>query len=141
MDSGRAGPVRGLGLRAKAARRRGNSPILVGGGRRCGLQTRGLVVDLGRDALQASLVLATVVGAEQEFTAVGQDHADVGLGAAAVATVGSRELAGGSKSCGHFASLHSFRSYTSVQHTTRPPAFPQPGHSWFALGVATYLCV
>jgi hypothetical protein len=51
-----------------------------------------LVVEADRDAAELLSVLTGVVGAEQELTAAGEGHADVGLGSATVASVISGQL-------------------------------------------------
>jgi hypothetical protein len=60
----------------------------------------GLVVDHDSDLLELVTVLACVVGAEEELAAGGELDTEVGLGAAAVATVFSRQRSGrGNSSC------------------------------------------
>ena len=56
------------------------------------LDALGLVVDLERDLTELVGVLLAVVGAEEELEAAGQGDADVRLGAAPVAPVGSSQL-------------------------------------------------
>lgn len=50
-----------------------------------------LVVEVRSDLAELVTVLASVVGAEEEFTTSLQAHPEVGLGAASVTTVNSAE--------------------------------------------------
>jgi hypothetical protein len=56
------------------------------------LDALGLVVDLKRHLAELVRVLLAVVGAEEKLEAAGQGDADVRLGAAPVAPVGSSQL-------------------------------------------------
>ena len=67
----------------------------------------GLVLDLNSDARVRLGVAARVVGAEQQLTAAGKLHAEVGLRAATVATVQGREWRTRGNCSGHF-SPHSY---------------------------------
>src|SRR5690606_27371347 len=74
-----------------------------------GVEPVGLVVDLHGDLADRLAVLTHVVSAEQQFTTGVENHSDVRLGAAAVATVSSCQRPGGGKSSSHFAFLSSRR--------------------------------
>ncbi len=50
-------------------------------------ETTGLVMDLGRDLTKLVFVGACVVGTEQEFSAIAQFGAYVGLSTTAIATI------------------------------------------------------
>lgn len=63
-----------------------------------------LILYLCGDLLEFRLELAPMVGTEEQFTAAGQDDAQVRLGAAAVAAVSGRQRARGGQNSSHVAS-------------------------------------
>ena len=94
-----AGPARLPGLsrrRAVAHRLRAvldRSALLERGDRGCLVEPVGVVVDADRDLAQPVFVVVPVVPAEEKFRPGAEDGADVGLGTAAVATVGRGQFA------------------------------------------------
>jgi hypothetical protein len=56
------------------------------------LDSLGLVMDLERHLTELVSVLLAVVGAEEKLEPAGQGDADVRLGAAPIATIGSSQL-------------------------------------------------
>ncbi len=80
------------------------SAFLFGRGRRRSGQPLRLVLYFRGDLLEFWLELATVVGAEEQFSAGHQDDAQVCLGAAAVAAVSGRQRARGCQNSSHVAS-------------------------------------
>lgn len=80
------------------------SAFLIGRGRRRSGQPLRLVLYFRGDLLEFWLELATVVGAEEQFSAGHQDDAQVCLGAAAVAAVSGRQRARGCQNSSHVAS-------------------------------------
>ena len=67
--------------------------LFVGGDGRSVTQLVSLVVDVDGDGAELFAVLAGVVGTEQQLATGGELYAEVGLGAAAVATVQSCQCA------------------------------------------------
>src|SRR5262245_18850529 len=107
---------------------RSASALVVGRDRRRVVETVGLVVDTDGDLPELVAVLAGVVGAEEELAAAGQLDAKVGLGSAAVTTVGRGQCARGNCSgheslpfCGCLASNGPRRRYVprSASHLTQ----------------------
>jgi hypothetical protein len=71
---------------------------------RDGHQAVCLILYVGGDLLEFWLELTTMVGAEEQFAATGQDNAQVCLGAASVAAVSGRQRARGGQNSSHVAS-------------------------------------
>ena len=65
------------------------------------LDPLGLVVDLQRHLTELVGVLLRVVGAEEKLETAGQSDADVRLGAAPIATIGSSQLGTFDDCCAH----------------------------------------
>ena len=105
------------------------------------LEPTTLVLDVNRHLAQGLLVLAPVVGAEQELTAGPEPDAHVRLGAAAVAAVLGGQRTGGRKRCCYVASLRSVLNCLSsgvpVPGTTvNQQCFVPAGRAeWFAESV------
>jgi hypothetical protein len=76
-------------------------PLLGGRGCRGLVEPVGLVLNVGPVGSQRLRVLASVVGAEQKVAAAYKDCTDVGLGAAAVASVGDGQRLGWGKGSSH----------------------------------------
>lgn len=76
-------------------------PLLGGSGRRGFDEPVGLVLYVGPVRTERLCVLASVVGAEQKVAAAYKDSTDVGLGAAAVASVGDGQRLGWGKGSSH----------------------------------------
>src|SRR3954454_20510568 len=87
-----------------ARRGREVSALFFCDGRRNRRESLRLVLYLSGDLLEFRLELATVVGAEEQFSAAEQDDAHVRLGAAAVAAVSGRQRARGGQNSSHVAS-------------------------------------
>lgn len=102
---------------------------LLGGGRGGGrAEPTGLVLYLHGDLLELRLELPSVVGAEEQLAAAGQDDAQVGLGAATVATVGRGERTRGGQNSSHVASSLARRAV--VPGSTSNQAEFVPAHSF-----------
>jgi len=70
-----------------------DSALVVGRDCRRGSQLTGFVVPLDSERPKLVLVAAAMMTAEQQLTAIGEDSADVGLSAAAIAAVDGPEWA------------------------------------------------
>src|SRR5688572_20629975 len=80
------------------------SVFLVGGTGLHGSEPICLILYFRGDLLEFRLELASVVGAEEQFTAADQDDAQVGLGAATVTAVCCGQRARGGQNSSHVAS-------------------------------------
>src|SRR3954454_10362400 len=80
------------------------SALFFGRVGRNGRQPLRLVLYLSGDLLEFRLELATVVGAEEQFSAAQEDDAQICLGAATVAAVSGRQRARGGQNSSHVAS-------------------------------------
>lgn len=79
----------------------GGLPLLVRSDSRGFGKPVGLVLYVGPVGAERLCVLATVVGAEQKVAAAYKDRTDVGLSAAAVASVGDGQRLGWGKGSSH----------------------------------------
>jgi hypothetical protein len=103
----------------------GKSVLTVRGANELLVESLGLVVDRDGHLTQPLGVLATVVRAKQQLAAAVESYSHVGLGCAAVASVGRGK--GGSRGYrrGHVvASFRCAAGYTSPQHQTTSFASP-----------------
>lgn len=104
------------------------SALLVRSGLRSGQPLR-LVLYLSGDLLEFRLELATVVGAEEQFSTAQQDDAQVSLGAAAVAAIGGRQRARGGQNSSHVASSLARRAVVPGSTSNQPQNVPARGFS------------
>ena len=112
-----------------ARRGRAGSALFFGDGRRNGRQPLRLILYLSGDLLEFRLELATVVGAEEQFTAAEQDDAQVCLGASAVAAIGGRQRARGGQNSSHVASSLARRAVVPGSTSNQPENVPARGFS------------
>ena len=114
------------------ARRGTRVSALFLGGCCCGSsrQALSLVLYLSGDLLEFRLELATMVGAEEQFSAAQQDDAQVCLGAAAVAAIGGRQWARGGQNSSHVASSLARRAVVPGSTSNQPENVPARGFSW-----------
>ena len=105
------------------------SALFFGGGCGNGREPLRLVLYLSGDLLEFRLELATVVGAEEQFSAADQDDAYVRLGAAAVAAVCGRQRARGGQNSSHVASSLARRAVVPGSTSNQPQNVPARGFS------------
>jgi hypothetical protein len=96
---------------------------------RYGRESVGLILYFRGDLLEFRLELTSVVGAEEQFTAAGQDDTQVRLGAAAVAAISGRQGARGGQNSSHVASSLARRAVVPGSTSNQPENVPARGFS------------
>lgn len=129
--SQRCRPSTGLaGPGSSDARCRPVSAVLgFGIGSRSGRKPLGLILYFRGDLLEFRLELATVVGAEEQFTAAQQDDAQICLGAATVASVSGRQRGRGCQNSSHVASSLARRAVVPGSTSNQAENVPVLGFS------------
>ncbi len=124
-------PSTGLaGPGSSDARCRPVSAVLgFGIGSRSGREPLGLILYFRGDLLEFRLELATVVGAEEQFTAAQQDDAQICLGAATVASVSGRQRGRGCQNSSHVASSLARRAVVPGSTSNQAENVPARGFS------------
>src|SRR3954452_4529228 len=123
-----------------ARRGREVSALFFCDGRRNRRESLRLVLYLSGDLLEFRLELATVVGAEEQFSAAEQDDAHVRLGAAAVAAVSGRQRARGGQNSSHVASSLARRAVVPGSTSNQPQNVPARGFSSKKICEAAVCC-
>ena len=102
----------------------------VGGtGRRSGRKPLGLILYFRGDLLEFRLELATVMGADEQFSAAQEDDAQICLGAATVAAVSGRQRARGGQNSSHVASSLARRAVVPGSTSNQAENVPARGFS------------
>ena len=96
---------------------------------RHGRQSVGLILYFRGDLLQFRLELASMVGAEEQFTAARENDAQICLGAAPIAAVGRCQRARGGQNSSHVASSLARRAVVPGSTSNQPQNVPARGFS------------
>lgn len=96
---------------------------------RSGRKPLGLILYFRGDLLEFRLELASVVGAEEQFTAAQQDDAQICLGAATVASVSGRQRGRGCQNSSHVASSLARRAVVPGSTSNQAENVPALGFS------------